>query len=104
MKISTDIQILCLGVLVVSSFISGDMTSQSFLLDKGTSHHHPIFIPGNPPKLKENNILCLKTSFPSQIRVTLYFYDCSNPLVDRFVEILLKCASTSDYNVVTRNS
>ena len=46
MKISTDIQIFCLGVLVISSFSSGDMTSQSFLLDKGTSHHHPIFTPG----------------------------------------------------------
>ena len=120
MKISTDIQILYLGVVVISSFVSGYMTSQSFFLDKGTSHRHLIFCHkvsslireqviaiwyfGNPPKFEENHILCLKTSFPTQIHITLYFYNYSNPLVNRFDKILPKCALTRDYNVVNGNS
>ena len=104
MKIPIDIQILCLGVLVISSFISGDMTSQSFLLDKGTSHYHLIFTPRNLPKFKENNILCLKTSFPTQIMSPYTFMTATTPLWLDFVEILPKCASTHDYNVLTRNS
>ena len=100
-KISTDVQILYLGVLVIRSFISGDMTPQSFFLDKGTSHRHPIFTHGNPSKFEENHILCLETSFPTQIHITLYFYNCR--WID-FDKILPKCALTRDYNVVTRNS
>ena len=76
MKIPTDIQILYLGVLVISSFIFGSLTSESFF-HKVTSHRHPIFTPGNQPKFEENRILCLKTSFPTQIHITLYFYNCS---------------------------
>ena len=86
MKISTDILILCLRVLVIRSFVSGGMTSQSFLLDKRTSHRHPIFTPGIRQNSKKITFFCLKTSFPTQIYVTLYFYNCSNRLVDRFCQ------------------
>ena len=55
MKIFTDIQILYVGLSVISSFISGDMTPQSFFRDKGTSHSHPIFTPGESAKIRRKS-------------------------------------------------
>ena len=80
------------------------MTSQlSFFLDKGTSHDHPIFTPGNLPKFKENVMPESIFSYPNSYHSVLLQLQ-QPPGGSILTKSMPKCVLTLDYNVVTRNS